>query len=493
MLPYMKKLSLPLSLLITATACIGEGDLLDGECDGDGDDDGGEDVIAGANAGHAFQGLAHSGRWIPPADVMTVGDQQDVQYTGAPPYNDGANCSGGATPGATTLRTHLLEYFPQTSGIGVYNCRVIAGTNSMSLHGVGRALDIMIPTVGGDADNDLGDPIAHWLIQNAEAIGIQTIIWDHTIWRTSYSPRQHELNASNPHIDHLHVELSVEGSQKQTTWYGAPFGPVPVTPFEGCEPLPAAGGVVEEDGPCLELHGPGQYWRTELGAGSGGSLLWTNAFDSTTPSNTADWKLAVSSSGTYVLAAYLDPAHAQFASTRYVLEQGSNKTTLLVDQSQGNGWVVLGTFAFDAAVANALHVYDNHDGAVGAEKRIAVDAVRLTVATTTPAPDPQPAPDDEETTPAPTDPAPDADAADEGPPEGEETPVVDGEAEGATVDRVVIVPPTTASGGCSASASPGSSAPLFALLLALPLALPLAVRTGSPVHRPRQRRSEVRK
>jgi hypothetical protein len=90
------------------------------------------------------------------------------------------------------LRTQLLEYFPQTARIGISSCREIDGTDGMSLHGVGGALDIMIPTVGGDADNDLGDPIAHWLIENAEAIGVQAIIWDHGIWRTSNVPRQRE-------------------------------------------------------------------------------------------------------------------------------------------------------------------------------------------------------------------------------------------------------------------------------------------------------------
>lgn len=441
------------------------------ECSDHGD---GDDVIQGHNAGHALQGLAQAGRWVPPPDVMAAGDAQDVEYTGAPPYDGGSNCSGGATPGASMLRTHLLEFFPAVGSIGVYNCRVISGTNTMSLHGVGRALDIMIPTVGGDADNDLGDPIAHWLIENAEAIGIQTIIWDHTIWRVSYSPREHELNSSNPHVDHLHVELSEEGAQKLTSWYTAPFGPTLVVPYEGCALLGADGGVLEEDGPCFELHGPAQFWRTELGVGSGGSLLWTNAFDSTTPSNTADWKLAVSRSTAYRVAVYLDPEHAQFPWTRYELHQGDETTLLAVDQSVANGWHELGTFDLDASVLNTLHVYDHRDGEVGESRRIVVDAVRVVAVVSTGDGDSGPDATDGGASTAPGD---TADEGDEPPAEPEEPadedgPVLDAdthvEVEGAesarpSVRRVVLVAPLEVTGGCSAA--PGE--PVAALLALL--------------------------
>ncbi len=449
-----------LALTVSFTGCAGELDLRDDDCE---DDD--LDYVDGLNIGRTFRGLAHPGRWIPPPEVLAAGDRQRVEFTDAPPFDGGANCSGGPTPGASMLRTHLLEYFPQTARIGIYNCRVIDGTSSMSLHGVGRALDIMIPTVRGDADNDLGDPIAHWLIENAEAIGVQTIIWDHSIWRTSNVPRQRELRSGSPHVDHLHVELSVAGARKQTSWYDAPFGPTPTTPFVGCEPLPASGGVVEEDGPCFELHGPSQFWRTESGAGSGGALLWTNAFDSRTPSNHAEWKLPVSSSGRYALAAYLDPAHAQFVATRYVLRRGSEGSTLLVDQSRGRGWFDLGTYLFSAADANTLHVHDDHDGPVGTRTRIVADAVRLTALTGTTTAEPPP-----------DEPPPEEPPADDGvgrlePPELTEPPVLEDES-GAEVRGLTRLSSDAVSGGCSAATPDGSLAPLLALL-------PLLARAGS--------------
>jgi hypothetical protein len=156
------------------------------------------DVVAGW--GLKSQSLAVAGRWQLPADVLAAGDEQSVQFDNAPPYNGGSTCSGGATQGALALRSGLIGYFPQVKTVGIYNCRAIAGTNSMSLHGVGRALDIMIPTTGGQADNGAGDPIANWLVENAEALGVQTVIWDSTIWRVSNNPRARAFTGSNPHI-----------------------------------------------------------------------------------------------------------------------------------------------------------------------------------------------------------------------------------------------------------------------------------------------------
>lgn len=50
----------------------------------------------------------------------------------------------------------------------------------LSVHAIGRAIDLMVPMEAGDANNGLGDPVANWLVENAEFIGIQRVIWDIT-------------------------------------------------------------------------------------------------------------------------------------------------------------------------------------------------------------------------------------------------------------------------------------------------------------------------
>ena len=329
-----------------------------------------EDFAIGLGATEIRQGLAHPGRWTLPAELEPISDGQYVSYDGAPPYNGGANCASGATPGARTLRDHLLGYFPQISGIGVYNCRVISGTNKMSLHGMGRALDIMIPTTGGDADNDAGDPIAHFLIENAEAIGVQQIIWDHSIWRAYATPRHKVLNSSNPHIDHLHVEINEQGGAEATPWFDAPQGPAP------CDTLVGTSGLVDNGHDCLKLFGPAQYWRNESGVGQGGSLRWTNAYDGNRASNWAQWSLPLQIDGYYQIEVYLDDAFAIFDRTRYEVRANGATFPVVLNQAQSSGWTSLGTFHFAADGSENVAVYDNAPGPVASNQHIAVDALR---------------------------------------------------------------------------------------------------------------------
>jgi hypothetical protein len=320
------------------------------------------------------QGVTVPGRWVPPAEVIAIADQQDVDVDEAPPYDGGANCSGGSTPGARVLRDVLVAAYPQVSGIGIYNCRVIADSNSMSLHGVGRGLDVMIPTLAGDANNTAGDEIAHWLMQNAERLGLQRIIWDHSIWSTSRSPRHREFTGDNPHVDHLHIEINEAAAFLTLPWYAAPTGPGPAP---ACDVV-GADGVVDA-GPCQQLRGPSQYWRTEAG-GYGGQLAWTNAFRGDAPSNTAVTTIRVATPGRYRLEAYLDDDYARSAQTRYRLRGAGDEQVLIVNQGAiapvDGGFVNIGELEVNDELT--VVVEDNADVVPPSEARsIMVDAFRV--------------------------------------------------------------------------------------------------------------------
>lgn len=119
---------------------------------------------------------ARSGRWTLPSNMVSVSSNQYVSYEGAPAWNGGRNCGGSLLPGTRALGEYLVANFAGASYFQGYNCRQIRGSSGMSVHGTGRALDVFVPLDGGQADNDLGDPVAHWLMQNAESIGVQLII-----------------------------------------------------------------------------------------------------------------------------------------------------------------------------------------------------------------------------------------------------------------------------------------------------------------------------
>jgi peptidoglycan hydrolase-like protein with peptidoglycan-binding domain len=157
--------------------------------------------------------------WVLPTYVRAAGDAQTVRYDSPPPWANGANCTT-YTDGATDLKRHIEATFTGVDAIGGYSCRANSGNPSeTSVHGVGRALDIMIRPVSGQANSAAGDPIANWLVRNAEAIGVQYIIWNHMRWSGSRHPRVAPYTPTNKHIDHIHVELNLDGARRSTPWF----------------------------------------------------------------------------------------------------------------------------------------------------------------------------------------------------------------------------------------------------------------------------------
>lgn len=90
--------------------------------------------------------------------------------------------------------------------LGIFNCRPVRGsTSTTSLHGEGRAVDFGINPHGAQYGTDL----ANRLMNNSAALGIQCIIWNRRIWSGSYATQGFRpYSGVNPHVDHLHVELS---------------------------------------------------------------------------------------------------------------------------------------------------------------------------------------------------------------------------------------------------------------------------------------------
>ncbi len=215
----------PLALvaLLTAAGCVGAAP---DECDG-------PDDPACSAAGPEYLRIA--GSFVPDAAALRAGSAV-IHYDDVPAWDGGAHCTGSLTPGAASLSRYLRDHFHGISSVGGYSCRPnTANTSRMSVHGSGRALDIMIPTDHGDADNGVGDAIANWLITNSQAIGVQYIVWDHTQWSGSRSTdRVRPYTGPIPHIDHIHAEITLPASRQQTPFFGGgsvtPPSPPPAPP-----------------------------------------------------------------------------------------------------------------------------------------------------------------------------------------------------------------------------------------------------------------------
>jgi hypothetical protein len=125
-------------------------------------------------------------------------------------------------PGTIELRDYLLGRFPGINNSGTYCCRQNSNNLSkLSVHAIGRAIDLGVPEINGDADNTIGDEVANWLVENAEYIGIQRVIWDYAFWN---GENGFGLLGGSPHTNHLHIELSPDGAARNTLFFilGAP-------------------------------------------------------------------------------------------------------------------------------------------------------------------------------------------------------------------------------------------------------------------------------
>ena len=58
----------------------------------------------------------------------------------------------------------------------------VSGTLSYDAAAQSGTIDLAIPTRDGDADNERGDDVANWLVENSSRIGVQLVIWDRTVW-----------------------------------------------------------------------------------------------------------------------------------------------------------------------------------------------------------------------------------------------------------------------------------------------------------------------
>lgn len=121
-------------------------------------------------------------------------------------YEPARSCTGSAAPGARALMSWFLGAYSTQGGrnLGIYNCRTVAGSATTSLHGEGRAADLGVPVGAGWAQT-----LADQLRLNSAELGIQCVIHNRKIWSGSYpTAGWRTYTGTNPHLDHLHVELS---------------------------------------------------------------------------------------------------------------------------------------------------------------------------------------------------------------------------------------------------------------------------------------------
>lgn len=121
-------------------------------------------------------------------------------------YQSCSGCSGKPQPGTVALMRYTLERFSFTRSMGIYSCRNVGGTSTMSIHACGRALDVGIPTLSnGRANTKLGHQIVQFFDEHSTELGIFGQIYDRVRY-DARSPRGRYYGGVHPHYDHDHVE-----------------------------------------------------------------------------------------------------------------------------------------------------------------------------------------------------------------------------------------------------------------------------------------------
>lgn len=133
-----------------------------------------------------------------------------VGYVGA------KNCTTGPQPGSKALMAAFLGLYAAKGGtnLGIFNCRPVRGsTSTTSLHGEGRACDFGINPHGAA----WGTALAEVLRAFSAELGIQCVIWDRRIW-SGAKPEAgwRAYSGTNPHRDHIHVELTWAAARSLT-------------------------------------------------------------------------------------------------------------------------------------------------------------------------------------------------------------------------------------------------------------------------------------
>jgi len=153
---------------------------------------------------------------LSPEAQRAVDTAGSIRYVGGGPWN-AANCARTMTPHALDLGALVRSMFPWVRTIGGLRCEprhVWHGDDELSIHAVGRALDVMTPVPPQVYGGPQGEQLANWAVANASALGIQLVIWNRMSWQGNLRPADRFAaytagrDVTTEHRNHVHVEVN---------------------------------------------------------------------------------------------------------------------------------------------------------------------------------------------------------------------------------------------------------------------------------------------
>ncbi|MFW6034167.1 MAG: hypothetical protein ACOC9R_03445 [bacterium] len=122
----------------------------------------------------------------------------------------------GLTPRARTVLDELQAAFGELEAGGFDPDGIDSGHVAGSAHYSGQAIDLFFRPHDDGEQRRTGWVVAHWLVVNAERLGVATVIYDDRIWTARRSdegwreyvhPSGDTTNPTLRHLDHVHVDV----------------------------------------------------------------------------------------------------------------------------------------------------------------------------------------------------------------------------------------------------------------------------------------------
>jgi hypothetical protein len=168
-------------------------------------------------------------------------------------------CSGRLLPGSGWTFNEIVDRFGGTAGT-MYSCRerwdaandpdcngTVSNSSSSfystcwSNHAAGRAIDVMVGTVGGGYNTNRGLAIINWLLArdtygnvnaNARRLGVQQILFHDRCWNSEgdrgIATWQAMRQCGIGHHDHIHIDMTLDGANGNVSYWGrTPRAPAP--------------------------------------------------------------------------------------------------------------------------------------------------------------------------------------------------------------------------------------------------------------------------
>jgi len=117
--------------------------------------------------------------------------------------------ASGFTPRAQAVADELKAWFGEDTPVGNYQT-----AGGSSTHDRGLALDVFFPMQDGAGSRE-GWVAAHWLVANAQRLGVAVVIYDDMIWSArrgaqgwrDYRHPSGSTTDTDRHLDHIHVDV----------------------------------------------------------------------------------------------------------------------------------------------------------------------------------------------------------------------------------------------------------------------------------------------